>query len=84
MLIQVDMNFIEPLMALSRGYHLTSDIIGYLLNSSQYLVIGNMANSILLVTGGRKEQMLGIFAGKQLETSVAVHSSYCSLRSFEK
>ena len=38
--------------------------------------IGHIANSIFLVTGGRKEPMAEIFAGNQLETSIAVHTNH--------
>ena len=40
--------------------------------------IGHIANSIFLVTGGRKEPMAEIFAGNQLETSIAVHTNHHS------
>ena len=40
--------------------------------------IGHIANSILLVTGGRKEPMAEVFAGNQLETSIAVHTNHHS------
>ena len=41
-------------------------------------IIGHIANSIFLVTGGRKEPMADIFAGNQLETSIAVHTNHHS------
>ena len=45
-------------------------------NSVQYSgTIGHIANSILLVTGGRKEPMAQVFAGNQLETSIAMHTN---------
>ena len=40
---------------------------------------GHIANSSLLVTGGRKEPMVKIFAGNQLETSIAVHTNQLKL-----
>ena len=40
--------------------------------------IGHIANSILLVTGGRKESMAEVFAGNHLETSIAVHTNHRS------
>ena len=40
--------------------------------------IEHIANSIFLVTGGRKEPMAEIFAGNQLETSIAVHTNHHS------
>ena len=42
------------------------------------IAIGHIANSIFLVTGGRKEPMTEIFAGNQLETSIAVHTNHYS------
>ena len=45
---------------------------------SSYTIIGHIANSIFLVTGGRKEPMAEIFAGNQLETSIAVHTNHHS------
>ena len=41
--------------------------------------IGHIANSIFLVTGGRKEPMAEIFAGNQLETSIAMYTNHHSL-----
>ena len=41
-------------------------------------LIGHIANSIFLVTGGRKEPMAEIFAGNELETSIAVHTNHHS------
>ena len=41
-------------------------------------VIGHIANSILLVTGGRKEPMAEVFAGNNLETSITVHTNHHS------
>ena len=41
-------------------------------------IIGHIANSIFLVTGGRKEPMAKIFAGNQLETSIALHTNHHS------
>ena len=37
---------------------------------------GHIANSSLLMTGGRKEPMVEIFAGNQLETSIAMHTDH--------
>ena len=42
------------------------------------VTIGHIANSILLVTGGRKEPMAEVFAGNNLETSIAVHTNHHS------
>ena len=42
------------------------------------VLIGHIANSILLVTGGRKEPITEVFAGNKLETSIAVHTNHHS------
>ena len=41
-------------------------------------IIGHIANSILLVPGGRKEPMAEVFAGNNLETSIAMHTNHHS------
>ena len=47
-------------------------------NSKNNGSIGHIANSIFLLTGGRKEPMAEIFAGNQLETPIAVHTNHHS------
>ena len=47
-------------------------------SEGEVVPIGHIANSIFLVTGGRKEPMAEILAGNQLETSIAVHTNHHS------
>ena len=47
-------------------------------NYKYFKPIGHIANSILLVTGGRQEPMAEVFAGNNLETSIAVHTNHHS------
>ena len=39
-----------------------------------------MSPTLFFVIGGRKEQMVEVFASNQLETSISVHTNHCSLR----
>ena len=68
---------------LYKGYvdgegNITSKHISTLSCGAHVPTIGHIANSILLVTGGRKEPMAEVFAGNQLVTSIAVHTNHHS------